>query len=65
MGDEHMENYVYLDTYVLQKDMRLRLPKTIIQNMNIIKGKTAFDIYMKSDKSEIILKVKKEGASDE
>ncbi|GAB9261252.1 hypothetical protein CANFE03_09130 [Ligilactobacillus animalis] len=30
MGNE----LVYLDTYVLQQDMRIRLPKTILQNMN-------------------------------
>lgn len=36
---------VYLDTYVLQQDMRVRLPKAILSNMNVQKGKTKFDIY--------------------
>lgn len=34
MGNE----LVYLDTYILQQDMRIRLPKTILQNMNVEKG---------------------------
>lgn len=42
MGNE----LVYLDTYVLQQDMRIRLPKTILQNMNVEKGETHFDIYL-------------------
>jgi hypothetical protein len=49
---------VYLDTYVLQKDMRIRLPKEIIHNLNIQKGTTFFDIYLDSVKKEIVLKVK-------
>lgn len=42
MGNE----LVYLDTYVLQQDMRIRLPKTILQNMNVEKGETHCDIYL-------------------
>ena len=34
---------IYLDTYVLQKDMRIRLPKSVLLNLNIEKGKTMFD----------------------
>lgn len=34
----------YLDTYVVQQDMRIRLPKCILENLNIEKGKTKFDI---------------------
>ena len=33
---------IYLDTYVLQQDMRIRLPKSIIANMSAEKGKTQF-----------------------
>lgn len=29
---------IYLDTYVLQKDMRIRLPKSILENMQVEKG---------------------------
>lgn len=32
-------DYIYLDTYVLQQDMRIRMPKSIISNMNVEKRK--------------------------
>lgn len=38
-----MENdLIYLDTYILQQDMRIRMPKSILTNLNIEKGKTHF-----------------------
>ena len=39
---------IYLDTYVLQQDMRIRLPKAVLSNLNVEKGKTKFDIYLLS-----------------
>lgn len=48
---------VYLDTYVLQKDMRIRLPKAIIENLNLTKGESEFDIYFDGDNQQIILTV--------
>ena len=30
------ETLIYLDTYILQQDMRVRLPKSIISNMTFI-----------------------------
>ena len=36
---------IYLDTYTLQQDMRLRLPKSVLSNMNIEKGKTKLEIF--------------------
>lgn len=66
MDNKIEKGYIYLDTYVVQKDMRIRLPKVIQKNMDIIKGKTEFDIYMKNDKKEIVLKLKKsEGGNNE
>ena len=50
---------IYLDTYVLQQDMRIRLPKSILTNMNAEKGVTKFDIYYDTQKKELILKVSK------
>lgn len=47
---------IYLDTYVLQQDMRIRMPKTILENMNLEKGKTLFDIYLNKKERLIILK---------
>lgn len=35
---------IYLDTYTLQQDMRIRLPKSVLSNMNIEKGKTKLEI---------------------
>lgn len=51
---------IYLDTYVLQQDMRVRLPKAILSNMNIEKGVTKFDIYLDSKDKEIVLKIHEE-----
>ncbi|THE20126.1 sucrose-6-phosphate hydrolase [Ligilactobacillus animalis] len=61
MGNE----LVYLDTYVLQQDMRIRLPKTILQNMNVEKGETHFDIYLnREDQSLILRPTKKRSMND-
>ena len=40
-----MDERIYLDTYLLQQDMRVRLPKSVISNLGVEKGKTKFDIY--------------------
>ncbi|MBU5279515.1 AbrB/MazE/SpoVT family DNA-binding domain-containing protein [Ligilactobacillus animalis] len=61
MGNE----LVYLDTYILQQDMRIRLPKTILQNMNVEKGETHFDIYLNREDQSLILKpTKKRSMND-
>lgn len=49
---------IYLDTYVLQQDMRIRLPKAILSNLNVEKGVTLFDVYLDTKSQAIILKVK-------
>ena len=48
---------VYLDTYVLQQDMRVRLPKSILSNLEVEKGKTRFDIYLDADEKSLVLKI--------
>ncbi len=48
---------IYLDTYVLQQDMRLRLPKSLLNNLPIEKGVTKFSIYLDTEKNEIILRI--------
>jgi len=48
---------VFLETYVLQQDMRIRLPKAILSNVGAEKGKTMFDIYFSTDENAIVLKV--------
>ena len=52
-----MKEPIYLDTYILQQDMRIRLPKSIINNMGAIKGKTNFAIYLDSETNELILRI--------
>lgn len=51
------KNLIYLETYVLQKDMRVRMPKTILANLPIVKGESKFDIFLDIDAQEIILRL--------
>lgn len=55
---------VFLETYVLQQDMRIRLPKAILSNVGAEKGKTMFDIYFSADDNTIVLKVHKNVAGE-
>lgn len=59
-----VKELVYLDTYILQQDMRLRLPKSILTNMTVEKGKTRFAVYLDNEKHELILKIHKEFEED-
>lgn len=52
-----MAEMFYLDTYVLQQDMRVRLPKAILTNMDVEKGKTQFDIYLDSKNNSLIFRI--------
>lgn len=52
------DSMIYLDTYVLQQDMRIRLPKAILTNLKVIKGVTKFDIYFDGKYKEIVLRIK-------
>jgi len=68
MNSDSRNGEVYLDTYVLQQDMRIRLPKTILANLNATKGKTKFDIYFDPTHTSLILRVHSEpnnGGNDE
>ncbi len=51
------ESYIYLDTYVLQQDMRVRLPKSVLSNLDVEKGTTKFDIYLNSSEKSLVLKI--------
>ena len=51
------DSCIYLDTYVLQQDMRVRMPKAILSNMGVEKGKTTFDIYLNAQENELIFRV--------
>ena len=48
---------IYLDTYVVQKDMRIRLPKSILTNMDVEKGKSTFDFYYDKKCNALVLKL--------
>lgn len=50
-------NLIYLDTYILQQDMRIRMPKSILSNLNVEKGKSKFNIYFDRANSCLVLKV--------
>lgn len=49
------KNEVYLDSYPLQKDLRIRLPKQIVFNLPIEVG-SMFDIYYDTISKDIILR---------
>jgi hypothetical protein len=49
-------NLIYLDTYVLQQDMRIRMPKSILENMDLKKGKSKFKIYYDKTNSQLVLR---------
>lgn len=51
------DSCIYLDTYVLQQDMRVRMPKAILSNMGVEKGKTKFDIFLDTNNNTIIMKI--------
>lgn len=51
------DSCIYLDTYVLQQDMRVRMPKAILSNMGVEKGKTKFDIFLDTTNNTIIMKI--------
>ena len=54
------EDLIYLDTYVLQQDMRIRMPKNILKNMNLEKGKSKLEIYFDRLNSQLVLKSDKD-----
>ena len=55
-----MADLIYLDRYVLQKDMRIRMPKSILVNLDVNKGETMFSIYIDKINKQIVLVVDSE-----
>ena len=47
----------YLDSYVVQKDMRIRLPKAAAVNLGLESGKTVLEVFVDKNNNEIVLKV--------
>ena len=47
---------IYLDTYVLQQDMRTECLKSILENLNLEKGKSRLKIYYDQLNKSLVLK---------
>ena len=47
---------VFLDTVLLQQDMRIRLPKSVLVNIDGKAGETRLDVYFDAITKEIILR---------
>ncbi len=50
-------SFIYLCTNILQKDLRIRLPKAIVSNLQLNPGVSPFDIFIDKEHSRIILRV--------
>lgn len=48
---------VYLGSYTLQSDSRIRLPKSAITNLNAVPGETRFSFYYDVVNNAIIMRV--------
>ena len=55
MKNNNDDNLIYLDTYVLQQDMRVRMPKSILENLGLEKGKSKLKIYYDKSKKCIVM----------
>ncbi len=49
------EQLIYLDSYTLQSDLRIRVPKSAIVNLNAIPGKTKFSFYLDRTNRSIVI----------
>lgn len=58
------KNEVLLDSYALQKDMRIRLPKQVLSNLPVTVG-SIFDVFYNPVTQDIILRVSKTTESTE
>lgn len=55
----------YLDSYTIQKDMRIRLPKAAAKNLGLECGKTLLEVYVDKENSEIVLKVSDDNSQED
>ena len=58
------EDLIYLDTYILQQDMRVRLPKSVLANLDVEKGLSRFQIYYDKLNGSLVLKPEKDISTD-
>lgn len=50
-------NLVFFDTVLLQQDLRVRLPKPLVKNLDADPGKAHLAVYFNAVTKEIVLKV--------
>ena len=60
-----IDSCIYLDTYILQQDMRVIMPKAILSNMGVEKGKTKFDIYLDSRDNSLVFRIHNDNSKGE
>lgn len=47
---------VLLDSYTVQQDLRIRLPRCVENNLGVRRGTTRFDIYLDIEGGALVLK---------
>lgn len=55
----------YLDSYIIQKDMRIRLPKAAAINLGLECGKSLLEVYVDKENKEIILKLAEDNSPED
>lgn len=55
------KNLVFLDTVLVQQDMRIRLPKSVLMNINCAPGKTRLSVFFDASTKEIVLRTADSG----
>lgn len=55
----------YLDSYIIQKDMRIRLPKAAAINLGLECGKSLLEVYVDKENNEIVLKLAEDNSQED
>ena len=55
----------YLDSYIIQKDMRIRLPKAAAINLGLEGGKSLLEVYVDKENKEIVLKLAEDNSQED
>lgn len=50
------KDLVFLDTALVQQDMRIRLPKSVLMNIDCTPGKTRLCVFFDASTKEIVLR---------
>lgn len=56
-------NRIYLDKKTLQKDMRIRLPESIKENLGVKEGETLY-IFLDVESNSIVITAKNNGSGE-